>query len=192
MEKLKILVLEDNHSDAELVKYHASTLDFDCEFRHANSRESFLETLENFIPDIILSDYNLNGYTGMQALEHCFSIFPNMPFIIVTGTLGDELAVKIIKDGANDFVLKKNLTQLPMAIIRALRETEEKRQKLVAEYQLKDTLTNLEILVEERTRELSEANKALKDEVMERILVSRKLQERNKEITDNANQGLKN
>lgn len=125
---LKILILEDEASDAELVKYHASTLDYVCEFRHAFSEESFLQTLEEFVPDIVLSDYKLNGYDGLRALEHCNVVLPFVPFVLITGTLGEELAVKIIKQGASDFLLKGHLSNLPKTIVRVLREAEKKRE----------------------------------------------------------------
>ncbi len=128
MKPLNVLILEDNDSDAELVKYHASTLDYDCEFRHAYSKETFLQTLNEFDPDIILSDFKLNSYDGLQALEHCSKVLPYVPFVIITGTLGEELAVKIIKEGASDFLLKGKITSLPMTMVRVLREAQKKRE----------------------------------------------------------------
>jgi len=128
LKPLKILILEDEDSDAELVKYHASTLDYDCEFRRAFSEETFLRELNEFIPDIILSDYKLSGYDGLRALEYSTSKLPFVPFIIITGTLGPELAVQIIKQGASDFLLKGHLPNLPMTMTRVLREAEKKRE----------------------------------------------------------------
>ncbi|MES2554706.1 MAG: SpoIIE family protein phosphatase [Bacteroidota bacterium] len=128
MQKLKILILEDVDSDAELVKYHASTVEYDCEFRRAFSEETFLQTLNEFVPDIILSDYKLSGYDGLRALEHCSVALPFVPFIIITGTLGPELAVKIIRQGASDFLLKGHISNLPMTMVRVLREAEKKRE----------------------------------------------------------------
>ncbi len=128
LKPLKILILEDEDSDAELVKYHVSTLDFDCTFRRAFSEETFLQTLSEFEPDIILSDYKLSGYDGLRALEHCSAVLPFVPFIIITGTLGEELAVKIIREGASDFLLKGHLTNLPMTMVRVLREAQKKRE----------------------------------------------------------------
>lgn len=128
MKPLKIIILEDTESDAELVKYHVSTLDYDCEFRFADSKETFLKTLDEFDPDIILSDFKLNGYDGLRALEHCTAVLPFVPFVIITGTLGEELAVKIIKEGASDFLLKGKISSLPSIIVRVLREAQKKRE----------------------------------------------------------------
>lgn len=127
---LKILILEDVDSDAELVKYHASAIDVNCEFRRAFSEETFLQTLHEFVPDIILSDYKLGGYDGLRALEYCTAIFPFVPFIIITGTLGPEIAVNIIQQGASDFLLKGHLSNLPMIMTRVLREAEKKRESV--------------------------------------------------------------
>lgn len=130
LKPLKIIILEDVDTDAELVQYHASTLDYACEFRRAFSETSFLQVLDEFVPDIILSDYRLDGYDGLRALEYCAATFPYVPFIIITGTLGPELAVQIIKQGASDFLLKQHLSNLPMTMVRVLREAEKKREAI--------------------------------------------------------------
>ncbi len=129
MRELKVLILEDQESDVELAKYHLSTLDFDYTFEVANSQLTFLDTLNKFTPDIILSDFKLDGYDGVRAIEHCNEFLPDVPVIIVTGTLGEELAVEIMKKGAYDFVLKNNLSNLPLAVVKTLREANEKKEK---------------------------------------------------------------
>lgn len=132
MKQLKVIILEDSISDAELIKYHISTLEYDCDFRCASSEKTFMNLLNEFEPDVIISDYKLDGYNGIRALLHCSVAMPLTPFIIVTGILGEEIAVKVIKMGANDFILKDNLSKLPAAILMALRESEEKREKIKA------------------------------------------------------------
>lgn len=132
MEHLKVIILEDSNSDLELIKYHISTLDFECEFRCASNEKKFLEILDDYEPDVIISDYKLDGYNGVRALLHCINVIPLTPFIIVTGILGEEIAVEVIKLGANNFILKDNIEKLPSAILIALREAEEKREKLKA------------------------------------------------------------
>lgn len=133
MEQLKIIILEDLESDMELIKYYASTLDYECVFRWAKSEKTFHEVLSEFEPDIILSDYKLDGYDGLRALKYCSTVIPLIPFIIITGTLGEEIAVRVIKVGANDFILKDKISELPIAITKALREAQEKREKVKAE-----------------------------------------------------------
>ncbi len=130
MKQLNVIILEDNQADAELIKYHISTLHFHCNFKCAKSEKSFLKLLSEFKPDIIISDYKLDGYNGIRALLHCSSAIPLVPFIIVTGVLGEEIAVKVVKLGANDFILKDNISKLPASIINAIRTSEEKREQL--------------------------------------------------------------
>ena len=187
MDRLNVLIIEDQPSDAELIQYYISQLDFEFNFTIVKSEKKLKEILKDYVPDVILSDYKLDGYDGLKALDYCSSVLPNVPFLIITGTLGEELAVKIIKQGASDFILKEKISTLPGAIIKTLRETAEKTAKIEAEEKLKSTLSNLEKLVKERTEKLSIANKALKKEMQESIILSQKLKEKNKEITDSIN-----
>lgn len=133
MEELNILILEDEESDIEFIKYYASNLDYTCHFECVKSEKTFLKALDEFEPDLVISDYKLDGYDGLRALEHCSAVMPLTPFLLVTGTLGDEIAAKVIKMGASDFVLKHKISELPAAILKALRENREKRDRLKAQ-----------------------------------------------------------
>ncbi len=180
VEKLKILIIDDQESDIELVKYYASTLEYDCAFHVANSEKSTIQAIEEFQPDIILSDYQMGPFNGLMALEICSSRLPNTPFILITGYLGEELAVKIIKNGASDFLLKDKLGELPAAIIKALREKEEKKRKMQAEESLKATLLNLEYLVSKRTEELNATSSILEkalQNINDSITYARRIQQ---------------
>ncbi|MBU2018862.1 MAG: PAS domain S-box protein [Bacteroidetes bacterium] len=130
---LKILILEDLQTDVELVKYYANTIQRKCIFAEAKSKNSFHCVLDEFEPDLIISDYQLDGYNGLRALEYLKSHRPDTPLIIITGTLGEDLAVQIMKKGASDFLLKKNISSLPASIVRTLREVEEKKKNEEAE-----------------------------------------------------------
>lgn len=130
---LRILILEDVPSDAELVK---------CELRDAglaytslrvDTRVAFEQALDEFKPDIVLADYNLPSYNGREALEYTRRTHPHIPVIIVTGSLGDEAAVELLKLGARDYVLKGGLPRLSPAIKRALSEEESIRNRKIAE-----------------------------------------------------------
>ncbi len=180
--KLEILVLEDQESDLELIKYYVSTMDCSCKVYHANSEKSFIEAFDEVTPDIILSDYKLNGYNGLSALEYSKSKFSEIPFVMLTGTLGEELAVQIIKKGASDFILKNKVHTLPQVIIRALREAEEKKAKIKAEQELKNTLENLEILVEERTLALVKSQQHLKKALKNEKKLGKLLIEKQKDL----------
>lgn len=135
-ENLKILILEDNSTDAELNirELKKSGLIFTSEI--VQTRETFERALENFIPDIILSDYALPTFDGATAFRIKQNKFPELPFIIVSGTIGEEKAVELIKSGVTDYVLKDKLFELPQKFNRALKEAEEKKGKRIAEGQL--------------------------------------------------------
>jgi len=134
---LKILILEDNQSDADLLKRELKKngLNFTCSI--VQTRETFLDALNNFAPDVILSDYSLPAFDGLSAFNIANSYSPNIPFIIVSGILGDERAVELIKTGVTDYVLKDKLFSLTPKITRALKEAEERKKKTLADAELK-------------------------------------------------------
>ncbi len=129
---IRILHLEDESEDKELVKEALNVSGLNCEIRYAENELSFVEGLEGFQPDVILADYNLPLFNGISALNLTLRNYPEIPFIFVTGALGEEMAVKILKLGATDFILKNNLIRLMPAITRALKEkaTEKEKKKL--------------------------------------------------------------
>ncbi len=127
---LKVLILEDNPYDAELNLKTLHKENWIIDSRIANNEESFRAYLKDFDPDIILSDYNLPVFNGMDALWISREEKPLTPFIIVTGSLDEETAVDCIKQGAWDYVLKEHLIRLNPAIKFAmeLREVRQKRE----------------------------------------------------------------
>jgi two-component system cell cycle sensor histidine kinase/response regulator CckA len=127
--KLRILVLEDNPADADLVirKLKVSGFQFHADLV-ASSRQ-FMEAANSITYDIILADYRIPGWSGLEALRWLRSSRDITPFVLVTGTLGDELAIECIKAGASDYVLKENLERLPVAVRRALEAAELRRQR---------------------------------------------------------------
>jgi DNA-binding NtrC family response regulator len=134
---LKILIIEDNQSDADLVQRELKKngLNFICQI--VQTRESFEDALEKFNPDIILSDYSLPAFDGFTAFNISQNKSPDVPFIIVSGMLGDERAVELIKTGITDYVLKDKLFSLGPKITRALKEAEERKKKRIADEELK-------------------------------------------------------
>ncbi|MCX6287963.1 MAG: PAS domain S-box protein [Bacteroidetes bacterium] len=122
METLKVLILEDNENDMDLLKNEVvSSLQYDSQFKWVLSKKDFLSAVKDFHPDIILSDYNLPQFNGLEALKLLKTIDPNIPFIIVTGTLSEEAAADSIKAGAWDYVVKERLHRLPSAMDNALK-----------------------------------------------------------------------
>ena len=129
-----ILYLEDNPRDAELVRDNLQqTTRLACELRVANDRAEYEAALAQTRFDVILSDYKLPNYDGMAALALARVKQPHVPFILVSGTLGEEKAVDCVLRGATDYVLKQRLDRLVPALLRALTEAEERRKRREAE-----------------------------------------------------------
>ncbi|OFX35416.1 MAG: hypothetical protein A2W90_15495 [Bacteroidetes bacterium GWF2_42_66] len=137
MDKIKILHLEDNDDDSELVLSAMEMGGLQIDYTRVEKEQSFLEQLKNNHFDIVLADYHLPSYDGSAALKVCSQLYPEMPFIIVSGTLGEEIAVEMLKYGASDYLLKQNLKRLIPAIEHALAEARLKKQKQKAEDDLR-------------------------------------------------------
>ncbi len=112
--KLEILILEDNAADSELVLSELHRNGFDASGIVVQTKEDFHKRIKGPQPDIILADYNLGDWRGMDALEILRQEGLDIPVILVTGALGDETAVECIKQGATDYVLKDKLNRLPV------------------------------------------------------------------------------
>jgi signal transduction histidine kinase len=122
---LRVLLIEDNHLDAELV-LRAMRLDgFDVSARVVQDEAGFVEALRTHCPEVVLADYNLPTWRGMEALDVLRRQGLDIPMIMVSGALGDVTAVECIKQGATDYVLKDGLARLPEVVRRALREKQE-------------------------------------------------------------------
>ncbi|OFY87640.1 MAG: hypothetical protein A3F72_13380 [Bacteroidetes bacterium RIFCSPLOWO2_12_FULL_35_15] len=134
---LKILILEDNPADVDLLirELKKSKLSFTSEV--VQTREAFQNAIQNFKPDLILSDYSLPSFDGLTAFHIKQEKIPEIPFIIISGTIGEENAVELIKIGVTDYALKGKLFTLNPKIIRALFETKEKKEKGIAVEKLK-------------------------------------------------------
>lgn len=158
--KLKILLLEDDIADAEMVKYALGQSGLQFTLERVDGREEFMSHLKEAPPDLILSDYNMPGFDGLEALALARENVPDTPFIFVTGTLGEERAIETLKRGASDYVLKNTLTHLVPAVHRTLREAAERADRKHAEERLRDSHEQLRALSvylqyvreEERTR----------------------------------------
>lgn len=136
MNKIFLLHLEDDPNDSELVLTELSRANIEIDYTRVDTEQSFIEKLgqQNF--DIILADYKLPGFDGISALKICVAKYPEIPFIFVSGTLGEENAVKTLQNGASDYLVKQNLNRLVPAIERALTEAATKREKIRMEQEL--------------------------------------------------------
>ncbi|MER8444688.1 ATP-binding protein [Mesorhizobium sp. M1066] len=129
----RILLLEDNTSDAELIQEVLQAEHFDCEITRVQTRVEFITALEGNKIDLILADYKLPSFDGLSALKLALSAVPDLPFIFVSGTLGEEVAIEALKIGATDYVLKMRLSRLVPSVRRAMREAREKAERIKAE-----------------------------------------------------------
>jgi len=134
---LRILMLEDSPFDAELIQAALTAAYPQAVVRLVDDEGAFARALASDAFDVVLSDVELPGYGGAQALEHCKSVAPELPFIFVSGVIGEENAVELLKRGATDYVSKDRLGRLPLVIDRALRERTERLARLRAERQLR-------------------------------------------------------
>jgi diguanylate cyclase (GGDEF)-like protein len=140
--------LEDNRDDQELIRHLLSKAGMICSITTAESQAEFMSSVEESNWDLILADYSLPTFDGYRALAIAKQKCPATPFIFVTGTLGEDIAVETIKNGATDYVLKQKLTRLSTAIRRALNEAAERNRLLEAESALKKSQEDLRFLVD--------------------------------------------
>ncbi len=174
---LRILHLEDDRNDAELVQETLLSEGISCDVVRVETRTDFLTALEQGVFDIILADYALPSFDGLSALAIMKKKYPDIPFIFVSGAMGEELAIETLKNGATDYVLKHRLSRLVPALHRALMEVEGRNKRKQAEEELRKYQEHLEELVENRTAELKKTNDKLQLEIMERKRTEEALRE---------------
>jgi signal transduction histidine kinase/CheY-like chemotaxis protein len=134
---LRILLLEDSIHDAELIQDRLEAADFVCEMARVQTRAEFVAALESPGLGLILADYRLPSFDGLSALELALKARPDLPFIFVSGTLGEEVAIDAVKIGATDYVVKSRLSRLVPSVRRALREARERAECKKAEEALR-------------------------------------------------------
>jgi signal transduction histidine kinase len=134
--KLRAVLVEDSEPDAELVLRSLRQGGFEVDSLLVQDEASFIQALRRFCPDVVLSDYNLPGWSGMESLAVLRREGFDIPLILVSGALGDVAAVECIKQGATDYVLKDGLARLPRAVNRALNEQRLRLDRLRAETDL--------------------------------------------------------
>lgn len=135
--ELKILLLEDVADDAGLVDHTLRKEKLSFVSKRVDTREGFIDALHDFIPDVVLSDHGLPQFNSIEALQLCREQGLTAPFILVTGTVSEEFAVNCLKQGADDYVLKSNLSRLPSAIVSSLSKREAEEKKKIAEEELR-------------------------------------------------------
>jgi PAS domain S-box-containing protein len=141
-------MVEDEAHDAALVEHALRDGGFDFTFKRVDSEAGFLKEIQSFRPSVILSDHGLPAFDGFAALAIAQSKVPDVPFIFVTGSLGEEMAINALKTGATDFVLKHHLATLPPAVHRALRQADFRIQRRQAQEALETSEEKYRSLVE--------------------------------------------
>ena len=126
---IRLLLAEDNPVDAGLELRQFQRAGIAVDHRVTDSEEAFVLALREFSPQVILSDFSMPQFDGMRALALAKELAPWTPFLFVSGTLGEESAIRALREGATDYVLKSNLARLPSAVQRALAEAEERRAR---------------------------------------------------------------
>jgi phosphoserine phosphatase RsbU/P len=135
---LRILHLEDDPADARLIQGMIRQAGLEADITTATGRESFLTALEDEGFQLMLADFNVPGYDGLQALAAWQARWPEKPFVFVSGRMGEERAIESLKSGATDYVLKGNLARLVPAVRRALSDAEERARRRQAEEDLRE------------------------------------------------------
>ena len=136
---IKILCLEDVEDDAIIIRELLSAEGITVQFDHVSTESEFTAKLKSEKYDIILSDYNLPGFSGIAALILSKKFCPDVPFICISGTIGEDLAVELMHLGASDYIIKDKLSKLPVAIHSALKEVEEHHSRIEAEKSLRES-----------------------------------------------------
>jgi PAS domain S-box-containing protein len=148
-DQIRILFIEDNPDDLELLTHELKRNGIRYTACTVQTKIDYERELISFNPQVILSDYSLPSFNGLSAFQIKQNVLPDVPFIIVSGTIGDENAVALIRNGITDYVLKENMYQVPLKISRALKETAERKEKAMAETLLSRSREQLQKILDQ-------------------------------------------
>lgn len=167
---LRVLNLEDSVNDFELNEAMISARWPQCRLLRVDNREDFLAALQQEKFDLILSDYTMPGFNGCEALTLARTLCPEVPFLFVSGTIGEDSAIETLKNGATDYVLKHRLMRLIPAVDRALREAEARAERDRAEAAMRESehkyrtlfesLNDAAFLADEETGKIIDVNQS--------------------------------
>src|SRR5882757_6343110 len=143
---VRLLFVEDVETDAELAVRRLHLDGVQCTYQRVETEQLFVTALRSGAHDIILSDFSLPQFDGMSALALASGALPDIPFIFVSGTIGEERAIEALRCGAVDYVLKSNLKRLAPAVTRALREAEQKTERAAQQNRIARLTRILEML----------------------------------------------
>ena len=144
----RILLLEDSEIDAELAISHLAKAETRSSIERVANREDFVRELRSGGYDVVLADYSLPDFDGLAALDMVRERWPEMPFIFVSGVVGEEFAINALRRGATDYVMKRGLSRLPAAVDRAVAEARERQDRVRAEQALRISETSAQLAIE--------------------------------------------
>lgn len=147
-DELRILLLEDVCDDAELIKRELRKGNIAFTSRRVYTSKEYLRELDEFSPHIVISDFTLGEFNALDALSLLHKHSPELPFILVTGSQSEEVAVACIKQGADDYILKSSLTRLPSAVLGALKKKDIERERAKVEAALRRSAEHFRSLIE--------------------------------------------
>jgi two-component sensor histidine kinase len=149
IESINIIIIEDNPNDAEMIINEIHAAGISTEWVRVETAQDLLKQIQNFNYDIVISDYHLPLFGVSEALTIIQKQGKDAPFIIVSGAIGEETAVALMKSGVNDYVMKDNIKRLPEAIRREIREAHIREDNRLANRQIREALLEKEILIKE-------------------------------------------
>lgn len=145
---LKLLLVEDSAADVELVIRAMREFPRPVVHLAVASESALRQALADFSPEVILSDFSMPGFSGKEALRIVSEVAPQVPFVFVSGTIGEELAIDALRRGASDYVLKNNLLRLPSAVERALEASRQRAERVRIENDLRNSEERFRTIVE--------------------------------------------
>ena len=160
-EPLRLLMLEDSVVDARMNEHVLKKAGLAFESLRVETRDAFLHALESFQPDLVLADYNLPTYDGLHALKLLREQHPDLPFVFVTGTMGEEMAVDSLHQGADDYIIKDRIHRLPSAVTHAIEAARQRAELRRSELALRASEERFRALVETSSDWVLEVDKDL-------------------------------
>src|SRR5690348_10850068 len=153
MQPVRLVLVEDMPMEAEIAVRQLESGGFTCAWKRVDSEAALRRILDELKPDLILSDFTLPGFDGLSALEIACEITPDVPFIFLSGTIGEERAIDALQRGAYDYVHKTNMARLVPAVRRALSEATSRRSRRALEQQLRDIVLSSQDWIWEHDRD---------------------------------------
>lgn len=145
---IKLLIVDDSELDAELMIREINTMDQNFDLKVVSNREDYEKEVREWIPDLIISDFNMQSFRGDEALMYAKKILPGVPFISISGSINKEMEVVLLENRANDILTKDNLKRLPFAINRVLNEIRDKEKLNATLFELAGNIRFQEALSE--------------------------------------------